>query len=107
MKIGEIAQNVVLNGLPQRKNKQNLGRPGIALVTSRKEGQQMEKYMEAMEEIKADFGSNWSFPAAETVLKLARREYRDSTLTNAEFEEIQTKALELMQPYITEKYADK
>lgn len=65
------------------------------------------RYMEVLEEITEEFGSRWSFPAAETVLKLARREYRDGTITNSDFEEIQTRALELMQPYIVAKYADK
>jgi hypothetical protein len=67
----------------------------------------MGKYLEVLNEIKAEFGDNWIFPAAETVLKLARREYRDNTLINTEFEDIQARALELMRPYITKKYADK
>lgn len=67
---------------------------------------QTERYMEVLGEINREFGSNWSFPAAESVLKLARREYRDGTITNDEYEKIQTKALELMRPYITKKYAD-
>lgn len=67
----------------------------------------MNKYMEVLSEIKAEFGHNWCFPAAETVLKMARREYRDNTLTPTSFDEIQKKALKLMQPYITTKYADK
>lgn len=67
----------------------------------------MNKYLEVLNEIKTEFGDNWSFPAAETVLKMARREYRDHALTNTEFDEIQIKALELMQPYIIKKYADK
>lgn len=33
----------------------------------------MEKYMEDLDEIEAEFGDNWRFPAAEAVLKIARR----------------------------------